>query len=149
MISKQLIMTLFLKYTKTDPAAVEPSRFEDGSVGYDLYAVKDVVIPPNNIVKIDTCIVFEMQGSYYGQIFDKSGFITKKKLKVVGGVIDSSYRGSIIVALHNFSSTEQKIFAFEKIAQIVFIPILLPKLIYKDEIDMDTERGDRKFGGYC
>lgn len=137
-----------IRYTKTRLSAFEPRRFEEGSVGYDLHALKDLVIPANGSGKVDTGIILNIQGPMYGQLFDKSGFVTQKKLHVVGGVIDSSYRSSIEVHFINLSDKEQRIFADEKIAQIVFLPIELPTLVYKKEIDMNTIRKQRGFGGH-
>lgn len=141
----------YIKYTKTNPSAFTPTRFEEGSVGYDLHALKNASVPPFGSVKIDTGIVLHMQGQFYGQIQDKSGFSTKRKLHVKNGVVDSSHKSSIVVHFQNLSDQEQHIFAEEKIAQIIFIPVCLPKLKHADEIDLNTTRGMRGFssGGVC
>lgn len=142
------ILETCIHYTKTRLSAFEPRRFEEGSVGYDLHALKDLVIPANGSGKVDTGIILNIQGPMYGQLFDKSGFVTQKKLHVLGGIIDASYKSSIEVHFINLSDKEQRIFADEKIAQIIFLPIELPTLVYKREIDMNTIRRNRGFGGY-
>lgn len=142
------ILGTYVYYTKTHLSAFEPYRFEDGSVGYNLHALKDLVIPAHGIGEVNTGITLNIQGPMYGQLFDKSGFVTKKKLHVVGGIIDSSYKSSILVHFINLSNKEQRIFAEEKIAQIIFLPIEVPTLVYQKEIDMNTIRKNRGFGGY-
>lgn len=141
------ILKTYIHYTKTHPSAFEPRRFEEESVGYDLYALKDVVIPANGIGNVNTGIILKIQGPpMYGQLFDKPEFVIQKKLLIVGGVIDSSYRSSIMVHFINLSDKKQQIFADEKIAQIIFLPIELPTLVYKKKIDMNTLRENFGFG---
>lgn len=129
------ILGTYVYYTKTHLSAFEPRRFEEGSVGYNLHAIKDLVIPAHEIRTVDTGVTLHLQGPVYGQLFDKSGFVTKKKLHVVNGIIDSAYKSSILVHFINLSNTEQRIFAEEKVAQIIFLPIEVPTLVYQKEID--------------
>lgn len=142
---KEEKLKTYVKYTKTHPSAITPTRFEEGSVGYDLHALKNAYVPPFKTVKVDTGIELEIQGPFYAQIRDKSGFSTKRLLHVFNGVVDSSHKSSIVVYFENVSNQEQHIFAKEKIAQIIFLPVLTPIMQYKDEIDKNTTRGERGF----
>lgn len=142
---KEEKLKTYVKYTKTNPSAIEPTRFEEGSVGYDIHALKDVYVCPGQSIKVDTGIVLDIQGPFYAQIRDKSGFSTKKLLHVFNGVIDSNHKSSIFVHFENLSNQEQHIFAEEKIAQIIFLPVLTPIMKYKDKIDKNTTRGERGF----
>lgn len=135
-----------LNFTQLDPNALEPVRFDEGSAGYDVFSLNLEIVKPHEIREIDTGIELEMRGPFYGNLRDKSGVVLKKKLNVVEGVLDSGYRGSLYVTVHNLSNVEQVIQPKEKIAQIIFTPILLPKLVKKNEIDMCTVRGVRRFG---
>lgn len=142
---KEEKLKIYIKFTKTHPSAITPTRFEEGSVGYDLHALKDACVAPFQTVKVDTGIVLDLQGPFYAQIRDKSGFSTKRFLHVFNGVIDSSYKSSIVVHFENCSDKEQHIFAKEKIAQIIFLPVVTPNLKYMDAIDTNTTRGERGF----
>ena len=61
------------------------------------------------------------------------------------GVIDSDYRGEIMVALHNHSGEVQKISDGERIAQLVVAPYLRAEFREADKLT-DTERGEGGFG---
>ncbi|MBR4073573.1 MAG: dUTP diphosphatase, partial [Clostridia bacterium] len=61
------------------------------------------------------------------------------------GVIDSDYRGEIMVSLHNHSTKEQSIEDNERVAQIVFAPYVAAEFEEVDSLD-DTDRGAGGFG---
>ena len=61
------------------------------------------------------------------------------------GVVDSDYRGEVMVALHNHSGKEQTIGAGERIAQLVITPFLKASFYEADELS-DTARGAGGFG---
>ena len=60
-------------------------------------------------------------------------------------VIDSDYRGPVIVALHNDSDEPQLVPAKSRVAQLVIVPFYETPIIEVDELD-ETERGDDGFG---
>ena len=82
-----------------------------------------------------------------GLIYARSGLASKRGLAPANkvGVIDSDYRGEIMVALHNHSDKPQTIADGERIAQIVFTPFMAASFSVVDELD-DTERGAGGFG---
>ena len=84
---------------------------------------------------------------YFGAIFARSGLATKQGLRPANcvGVIDSDYRGPVIVALHNDSDEEQVIPAKSRIAQIIIMPCPRVEFTIVDELD-DTKRGEGGFG---
>ena len=61
------------------------------------------------------------------------------------GVIDSDYRGEIMVALHNHSDIPQTIEPRERIAQLVLVPYISASFEETDELD-STKRGEGGFG---
>ena len=72
---------------------------------------------------------------------------TKRGLRPANcvGVCDSDYRGEYIVAVHNDSDIEQKIYPGDKIAQLIVLPFLAVSFIEVDELS-DTKRGTGGFG---
>lgn len=60
-------------------------------------------------------------------------------------VIDSDYRGEILVSLHNDSDEIQIIHPKERIAQFIILPFIQTSFIVKDELN-ETGRGDGGFG---
>ncbi|HQB31735.1 MAG TPA: dUTP diphosphatase, partial [Erysipelotrichaceae bacterium] len=61
------------------------------------------------------------------------------------GVIDSDYRGEVIVSLHNDSDKYQTISKGDRIAQLVIMPYLAVEFEETEEIK-ETERGQGGFG---
>jgi dUTP pyrophosphatase len=138
-----------MKYKKLNDLAKEPTRGSATAAGYDLYAATsyDIELPPHETVKIGTGIAIEIPDGYFGGIFARSGLATKKGLRPANsvGVIDSDYRGEVIVALHNDSNLTQYIDAGERIAQLIIIPY--ENVTFEEVNDLsDTERGDGGFG---
>ena len=101
-----------------------PTRGSEEAAGWDLYAVTDAIIPPHSTVKVSTDIAIEIPNGYFGAVFARSGLATKQGLRPANcvGVIDSDYRGPVIVALHNDTDQVKEIFSGDRIAQLVFIP---------------------------
>ena len=63
----------------------------------------------------------------------------------LGGTIDEPYRGSIVVKLYNMSDEDYVVNAGDKVAQLVIMPYLAPKLEVVDELS-ETDRGSLGFG---
>lgn len=89
----------------------------------------------------------EIPEGYFGAIFARSGLATKRGLRPANcvGVVDSDYRGEIIVALHNDTAFPQEISEGERIAQIVIIPYLPVDFTEVDNLS-STVRGEGGFG---
>ena len=83
----------------------------------------------------------------FAAIFARSGIATKRGLRPANcvGVIDSDYRGPVIVALHNDTEELQFIEPGERIAQMILLPYIEMKFNEVDELS-DTSRGDSGFG---
>ena len=124
-----------------------PTRGSEYAAGWDLYAASDAIIPPHSTAKVSTDIAIEIPTGYFGAVFARSGLATKQGLRPANcvGVIDSDYRGPVIVALHNDTDQVKEIFSGDRIAQLVFIPYSSWDWEVVDELS-DTERGDGGFG---
>lgn len=127
-----------------------PQHGSEYSAGYDLKAcmnVDSIMIWPKETVKISTGIKIAIPEGYCGLILPRSGLATKKGLRPANtpGLIDSDYRGEVIVALHNDSRAPQKVSKGERIAQLVVIPFMKINFIPVDSLD-ETDRGSGGFG---
>ena len=138
-----------INFTKLNYNAKDPVCGSLEAAGHDLSAAIDtnVLIPPHQTVKIPTGIAIELPKGTFGGIYARSGIATKEGLRPANctGVIDSDYRGEIIVALHNDSDTHRIVEPGERIAQLIvqaYVPVK-----YK-EIDTlsTTDRGTNGFG---
>lgn len=119
------------------------------SAGYDLYSICDekITIGPHETVKMKTGIALEIPEGYFGAIFARSGIATKRGLRPANctGVVDSDYRGELIVALHNDTDQVQLVEPGERIAQLVIMPYLSVTFEESNYLD-ETLRGDKGFG---
>ena len=134
---------------KLDERAVLPTYGSEFSAGADLYAVcdEDLVFAPNETKLVHTGLAMEIPEGYAGLIYARSGLASKRGLAPANkvGVVDSDYRGEIMVALHNHSGVEQRIAPRERIAQLVIAPFLKGEY-FEVETLSDTVRGEGGFG---
>lgn len=140
-------MNTLVKVKKLMDGAVLPKYGTEFSAGADLVnAGEDVVIESGATAIIHTGIALEIPTGLVGLIYARSGMATKRGLAPANkvGVIDSDYRGEIMVALHNHSSQAQTIEKGERVAQIVITPYVVADFVEGD-ID-DTIRGAGGFG---
>lgn len=139
-----------IKYKKIHSKAITPTRGSEYAAGYDLYAVIDdgsLSIASGYSYKFETGICLEIPEGYFGAIFARSGLASKRGLRPANcvGVIDSDYRGEIIVPLYNDSNHWETIQSGDRIAQLVILPYL-PISLKEVENLTDTGRGDNGFG---
>ena len=135
----------FKKLTKN---AVTPTYGSEFSAGADLYAAdENVKIAPGETKVIHTGIAVEIPEGLVGLIYARSGLATKKGLAPANkvGVIDSDYRGEIMVALHNHGSEIQSVSAGDRVAQMVIAPFIKAEYTEADELS-ETVRGQGGFG---
>ncbi len=138
-----------LNVKKLNENATLPTYGSACAAGADLYALTDgaIEIKSGETLLVHTGIAMQIPDGYVGLIYARSGLATKRGLAPANkvGVIDSDYRGEIMVALHNHSDKAQSIENGERIAQIVITPYLTVEFCETDTLD-DTQRGAGGFG---
>ena len=134
-----------LKVKKLHKDAKLPTHGHPGDAGMDFYCVEDVRFPPGKQERVHTGIAIEIPEGYVGLIWDKSSISFNLGLKVMGGVIDSSYRGEIIMNLLNVSGKEVLLSKDHKVAQMI-----IQKFEHCDILEVDglseTVRGHGREG---
>ena len=80
-----------------------------------------------------------------GLIWPRSGLSVKKGIDVLAGVVDSGYRGEIMVCLYNTSNEDVEIKSGDRIAQIIFQEVPVISLLLRDELET-SQRGSNGFG---
>lgn len=134
---------------KLNDKAIIPTYGSEFAAGADLYACIDetLTIEPNETNFIPTGLSFEIPEGLVGLVYARSGLACKKGLAPANkvGVIDSDYRGEVMVALHNHSKEAKNIEPNERIAQIVFAPYIKGIFNIVDNLN-DTVRGEGGFG---
>ena len=130
---------------KKEKEAIEPGYAHDGDAGLDLYSNESLVLKPMHRTAIKTGIYLEIPKRCVGLIWDKSGLALKYGVKVIGGVVDSSYRGEVKVVIVNLSSKNLKIEKGMKVAQMLIQKVESVKLNNVKKIN-ETKRGEKSFG---
>lgn len=138
-----------LNAKKLNDRAHIPSYGSLNAAGADLYALLDekLTINAGETVLVHTGIALAIPDGYVGLIYARSSLACKRNLAPANkvGVIDSDYRGEIMVALHNHGNVSQEIEDGERIAQLVIAPYVTAEFSLVDELD-DTLRGSGGFG---
>ncbi len=129
--------------------AVVPTYGSKFAAGADIYAClpEGVTIEPGETKLIPTGLAFEIPEGFGGFVYARSGMASKRGLAPANkvGVIDSDYRGEVMVALHNHGKDAQTVESGDRIAQMVIMPYIAASFILSDDIG-DTERGEGGFG---
>ena len=117
-----------------------------GSAGADLKVGVNVVLSPNSQTVVTTGISLAIPEGFVGLIFPRSGLASRGiTLANSVGVIDSDYRGEIMVALVNRSLDTIALKHGDRVAQIVFLPVTQFPFTVSGSLE-NTERGTGGFG---
>ena len=143
-----------MRIKKLNDNAILPTLGSPFAAGYDLYSIDTVTISPQETVLIHTGLAIEIPEGFWGGIYARSGLASKKDLAPANkvGVIDSDYRGEIMVALHNHGKQPQTVMTGDRIAQLIFHQHLSLVADENGEIWQvvdelsDTTRGEGGFG---
>lgn len=139
-----------LKIKKLREKAILPTRGTKGSAGADLYACieESVTINPGDLKLIPTGVAIALpDSSSVAYLYARSGLGVKHGICLANGVgvVDSDYRGEIMVGLCNVSGEPYTIEPNERIAQMVISPVIIPELVEVEKLD-ETDRGEGGFG---
>ena len=129
-----------------------PTYATDGSAAVDLRAALDegvtVTIAPGERALIPTGLAIAPESREVVAILAaRSGLAIKKGIRLSNGigVIDADYRGEICVGLHNTGAEPFEVNRGDRIAQMMFMPVLAADFIVSDTLD-ETARGAGGFG---
>ena len=138
-----------IKVKKLHPKATLPTYGSPQAAGADLYACLDapVTIAPGQSQWISTGLALQIPEGCAGLIYARSGLACKQGLAPANkvGVIDSDYRGEVVVVLHNHGLEERTVTGGDRIAQLIVTPVLTPAFEAVTELDA-SERGEGGFG---
>jgi dUTP pyrophosphatase len=136
-------MLLALKVKKIGDAKL-PDYHYAHDAGLDLYASEDTLLSPGERVQVPTGISMAIPEGYVGLVWDKSGHSHKRGLKILGGVIDSGYRGEVMIGMVNLSDVAVTLKKHDPVAQMLIQKVEHVEILEVDELD-STERGVRGF----
>ncbi|MBE6809772.1 MAG: dUTP diphosphatase [Ruminococcaceae bacterium] len=138
-----------VRFIKLESNAIVPTYGTDYAAGADLYTLPGdkIEVKSGETVMIHTGIAMEIPEGTAAFIFARSGIATKRGLAPANkvGVIDSDYRGEIMVPIHNHSGQTQCIQGGERVAQMIIMPYVKAEFIESESLD-ETERDTKGFG---
>jgi dUTP pyrophosphatase len=127
------------------PAVAHPGE----DLGYDVFALEPVLLEPRQTVKVRTGIAVEARypatGEPLGLLVRDRSSMAARGLATLGGVIDSGYRGEILVVMTNLGDEDVELKAGEKIAQMVPVQVLTGPVEEVTSLE-DSERAAKGFG---
>lgn len=143
-------MNQTVKVKKLKENAILPTYGSEFSAGADIYACtggQKITFEPHQTIFVPTGLSMQIPIGYAGLIYARSGIACKRGLAPANkvGVVDSDYRGEVMVALYNHSESVQTIEDGERIAQMVIAPFLKADFEESDSL-ADTLRGEGGFG---
>ncbi len=135
-----------LKVKKLKENAKLPTHGHSGDAGIDFYATEDVLFKAGAQARVPTGIAIEIPEGCGGFIWDKSSISFGHGLKVMGGVIDSGYRGEIVMSLINLSNQDFVLKEGHKVAQMIIQKFENCDILEVEELSSGTERGEGREG---
>lgn len=139
-------MSFELRFKKLVPEALAPTKAHPSDLGWDVFALADIVIPPHQRGMVKTGIAIGFPENVGGVLKDRSGNAAKLGLHVLAGVIDPTYTGEIIVVMLNSGTVPVKIDKGDKVAQMMLMPVFQVSNLIEVEDLGETDRGDKGFG---
>ena len=142
--------TLRIPFRKLRPDACAPIRAHVGDAGYDLCSVDEAVLPPGGRALVRTGISVAIPNGYAGFVLPRSGLALRHGVAPVNtpGLIDSGYRGEIMVPLINHDREETfRVEVGMRIAQLVFVRAEEATFVEVELLEAGTDgRGEGGFG---
>jgi dUTP pyrophosphatase len=139
-----------LRVKLLEPTARPPEVAHPGEdLGYDLFALEAAELPPRSQAKVRTGIAVEARHPITGEplgllVRDRSS-MAARGVATIAGVIDSGYRGEILILMANLGDAPILLQAGEKIAQMIPIPVLTGAVQTVTNLE-DSARADKGFG---
>ena len=135
-----------IKIKRLNDNAILPEKQHDSDAGYDLHSIEEIILKPSKIYKVRTGIAIQIPNNYGGLVLPRSGLSSKYGISLINtpGLIDSGYRGELLIPLINHSSNEYTINKTERVAQLILLEI--PEV--KIEVTSDLDESDRDSKGF-
>jgi dUTP pyrophosphatase len=137
-----------LKIKILDENAKIPVYAKEGDSGFDLFAIRDYIILPQQCKVIGTGIAIEIPANTEIQIRPRSGVSSKTRLRIANSpaTIDSGFRGELCIIMENIDNIKpEHIHCGDRIAQAVLCPVLKAEFKVVDELS-STRRGNKGLG---
>src|SRR5215203_5646393 len=136
-------------FRRLHPEAWMPARAHAGDSGYDLRSVDEASLPPGGRALIRAGISVAIPGGYAGLVLPRSGLAMRHGVAPVNtpGLIDSGYRGEILVPLINHDREET--FLIEEGTRIAQLVLVRAAAVFFAEVEfLESAADGRGEGGF-
>lgn len=123
-----------------------PVRQHAGDCGYDLFVSKEVTVLPYSYADVPHNIKVAMPHGSWGFLVGRSSTFRNKGLLVLPGIIDNGYRGELFAMVYNPGQSPVTINLYERIAQLILVPMNTPPVRLVAELPEGDDRGSNGFG---
>lgn len=130
-------------WIKLEDGAMAPKKAHDTDAAYDIYAFEEAAVPPHETQLLKTGFALAIPTGWYADIRPRSSMF--RKGINVSGIIDSGYRGEVMVMVNNNSNTYLHVHKGDRIAQMLFSRY--PAFTFEvTDVLPDSDRGTGGFG---
>lgn len=124
-----------------DPEMPRVKRFHSGDAGNDLFAGEDSTVKPGDTLLVRTKTVMALPSGYFGLLCIRSSLSLRGiTLANCVGVIDSGYRGEILVPIKNLGKESFQVKKYSRIAQLIVLQYCTAKFVEADKLDTIDDR---------
>ena len=129
-----------LKVKKIIEKAQIPTKHNPNDAAFDLYAVNDILIPAGTTDIVHTGICIEIPTGYFGKIESRSS-LAKRGIFCTAGVIDSGYRGEVMIVMNNMNEKNYSVKQGDRIAQMIIHKVENVEIVTSESLDENLDRG--------
>jgi dUTP pyrophosphatase len=139
------LLDFSVKVKRIHPAAKLPARGTNWSAGADLRCLEAFTLGPRERKSVPTGLIVEIPPGWYGRVAPRSGLADRHGVDTLAGVVDSDFRGELMVLIVNTGDLPVSFDPGERIAQLIIERAAICDYVWADELG-ETERGDGGFG---
>jgi len=137
---------IMLRVKLLEPGARLPVVAHPGEdLGYDVFALEGAILAPHQTVRVRTGIAVEARhphtGAPLGLLVRDRSSMAARGLATTAGVIDSGYRGEVLIVMTNLGDSSLEVKAGEKIAQMIPVPILTGLVQEVETLEASSRKG--------
>jgi len=129
-----------LKVKKILETAQIPTKHNPNDAAFDLYAVNDTLISAGATSIVHTGICIEIPTGYFGKVESRSS-LAKRGIFCTAGVIDSGYRGEVMIVMNNMSQENYSVKQGDRIAQMIIHTVENFEIVASESLDENLDRG--------
>lgn len=129
---------------KLDLAVELPGYSRVGDAAMDIRSAEDYILKIGERKTLKTGLAFEIPEGYAGLVWDRGGMAAKHGIHTMAGVLDSNYRGELMIVLKNLSEEDFKIEKGDRIAQMLVQKVEICNFVEVESLT-ETERGEGRF----